>query len=224
VIAPNTPPTWPANPRWLWLLINCLDEVYTSYPEATMMLGFIPDSDPNPGDDPDQFINEWALQFQTSLCAWFPETVSFLEWGFYWQTARGLQIWESGPSLFLPQGLVPGNAQPGQINCIIRKQTARYPLGKPWFRIPFPPMLFRDANNVLNNAGMASLSNLATQLNTNLTSQGHQFSPASWSSKSNLLEPILSTIAKPNFATILRRGALRTRGYGLVFGGFNWSY
>lgn len=220
----NIPPTTPTNPRWLWFFFLMTEEVDGHSTKAVMMLPYIPDSDPNPGDDLVTLVRDFQLHFTAAILACFNIDTFNFECGFYWQTAIGLQMAVVGPGLIVPDGGNFGGMFPGQINGVIRKRTARYPFGTPWLRVPFVPYLLSDDGQRLNSVGMAAFNIFATTLNANVNSQGHQFSPASWSSKSNMFEPVLEFVPVQRLARMMRRSAFRASGAEIHINQTVWMY
>lgn len=220
----NTPPTVPTNPRWMWLLIGVTTHTYEPLQGATMFFPLIPNTDPSPGDDPNRYCTDLALQLLAGFAQFWPESAYMWTVGFYWQTARGLNTWLSPTgSPLVWSGTVPFTACPGQVNAVIRKRTARYPLGLPYFRIPLVPLSFYEDGH-LSPLGFLSLKLLADVLNTNLNSQGVQFAPASWSSFSNAFEPVLDTFAVQPLSRQMRRGIFRSFTRGVWIDNLVWLY
>lgn len=220
----NTPPTSPLNTRWMWLLFLAYDTEASSYPATISMLGFVPDADPTAGDQPSDYINDFAANFIADLGTWWPTSVISDEWGFYWQTALGLQLWLSTPSPLVPTGLIPGGALPAQCTAIIRKQTGRYLQGIPYFRVPFVPRAYTDGGQHLNSAGLVALDSLAFRVAQPMTSHGITFTPASWTSKTNRMENILDAFPVARLGRSMRRGAFRNWGTGINITSGVWDY
>src|ERR1700730_17788327 len=224
MIAPNTPPTVPTNPKWLWLVFDCNDFVGMGPGQfCTNMLAYIPNGDTSPGDLPQDYLNDFSLQFLIPLTAWFPTVVESSAWAFYWQTALGLQRYLGGPAVPISGGTL-GDYYPTNINALIKKKTARYPRGRPRFQVPFVSRSFSPDGQRLNALGSIALNLLATQVNTNLTSHGLQFFPASYSRFSGALEPILATAASPKTSRMMRPSTMRCRNYGVSNSASLWMY
>lgn len=224
MIPPNTPPTSPTNYRWLWLLILVLDETGPQDVSATMMLAYLPDGDPSLGDSPDAYIGAFFDTLKPALTGWLPSTCYITEVAFYWGVPfMPLQNWAATP-VPQPAGVVPGQSLPGYYNAMIRKLTARYPNGRPYFRIPFVPKSAVDQGGALVDSALIRLELLADALLQPVTSQGVTFTPASWTSKTGQLEPLTGVTSKQNTTVQMRRGQFRGRGLGIVMSSYTWSY
>ena len=224
MIAPNTPPTTPAVFGWLWWLQLILNFSTHHITGAVMMLPYIPSSDPFIGMDPVLLMRDFASAFTPAFGPCFTTGTDMFQQGFYWGTALGIQRVAVGPGLTNPQGTVAGEAFPTSVNALIRKRTNRYPTGRPRLWMPFVPLSHSSDRVSLNSTGIAAYDAFALQVAADVHSQGITFTPASWTSKTNLFEPLQDAFVVSKMARVMRRAPHRSKPNTIKIDSYIWMY
>jgi hypothetical protein len=224
VIPANTPPSQPGNPGWLWLLFTAYDASMPTQPSVVCMLPYLADRDPSPGDNPVDYITDLMSPFIDPLTLTWSIWVNLNLAGFYWQTALGLQQWLAEPAGSPITGTQLGQSWPCQVIFPIWKTTARYPLGRPYWRVPFVTATCSPQGRQLSAYGEIAYGALAQALATPIISHGITFTPASWNRASNMFEALTGTFIGSGCGTMMRRGAFRNRGYGINMTTYTWMY
>jgi hypothetical protein len=220
----NVAPPHPTLPPWMYILILVQDGTGAGSP--VMFLPYAPSADPQVGDDPVVYLQDFASAWSGPLGAWWPVGVNGIEIGFYWETALGTQRWRYGAGIAPPlPGGVSGWHLPGAMQGLVwkRSSTQAKAVGRLW--VPFVPEAMWGGGDFLNHTGSVALDSIAQMLITDITSQGVTFVPSSYLRAADIMDPVVEVKSGPKLFNLMRRAGHRgNQNNSISIQAFNWDY